>query len=77
MPREEKKSVKEIHTFLGKEEAEVIPTYESVLTLANHIQYLPIEQRDNAVGIAIYCTQSRTVEERKHYQQTIADFVIT
>ena len=46
MPREEK-SVKEIHTFLGKEEAEVIPTYESVLTLANHIQYLPIEQRDN------------------------------
>ena len=73
MPREEK-SVKEIHTFLGKEEAEVIPTYESVLTLANHIQYLPIEQRDNAVGIAIYCTQSRTVEERKHYQQTIADF---
>jgi len=36
-PREEK-SVKEIHTFLGKEEAEVIPTYESVLTLANHMR---------------------------------------
>ena len=52
MPREEK-SVKEIHTFLGKEEAEVIPTYESVLTLANHIQYHPIEKRDNADGIAI------------------------
>lgn len=72
MPRENK-ATDELKCFLGSSE-NIIPTYESVLSLSKHAKYNPIDLRDNAVGIAIYCTQARTSEGKMAYQKTISEF---
>jgi len=72
MPRENQ-AKEELCKFLGKDK-NIISTYESVLSLSRHIDYNPIDVRDNAVGIAIYCTQSRTPELKSAYQKTISEF---
>lgn len=72
MPRENK-SKDEIISFLGNDN-NVFQTYESVLSLSKYIAYKPIESRDNVLGVAIYCTQRRSLEEKESYQKTIATF---
>lgn len=71
MPREEE-SHRELRNFLGQD-IKMAPTYESVLSLSRVLQYLPISHRDDAVGIAIYCTQARSIEQKETYQKSIAD----
>lgn len=72
MPRENK-AEEELKNFLGCDK-NIVPTYESVLSLSRHIQYNPIDLRDNAVGIAIYCTQARTPDDKRAYQKSISEF---
>lgn len=77
MPREQN-SLKEINKLLTVH-PNVIPTYESVLTLSKFINYKSQEHRNNIVGISIYCAQKRTEEEKEIYQTRIAlfcDYVI-
>ncbi len=71
MPRENK-AKKELIEFLGNED-NIIPTFESVLYLSKYIDYRPIDSRDNAVGIAIYCAQYRNQTDKNAYQKTISD----
>lgn len=75
MPREN--NSEEILTeFIGNSNS-IVPTYETVLSIANHIDYIPVDKRDNAVGVAIYCTygtQHRTVDETRKYKNTLAKF---
>lgn len=72
MPREDK-SRYELHNMVG-ENNNMFPTYESVISLSKFSSYTPIEKRDNTIGIAIYCTQYRTDNEKNKYQKTIAKF---
>ena len=72
MPRENN-SQECLKKFIG-DGANVIPTFESVLSLSEFIEYKSIDKRDNAIGIAIYCTQYRTSEEKSTYQKTLAKF---
>lgn len=72
MPRENTSKV-ELDNFLNGE-GFIIPTYESVLSLSDCLTYRPIEKRDDAVGIAIYCTQKRSLEEKESYQNAIAHY---
>lgn len=72
MPRENT-AKEELINFLGREE-NISATYESVLSLSKHIEYTPIENRENCVGIAIYCTQARSQEEKRNYQTAISEF---
>jgi len=72
MPREEQ-AEEVLVDFLGQTD-KIKPTKESVLTLSKYIEYTPVSKRDDAVGIAIYCTQARTLKEKDYYQTTIATF---
>jgi polysaccharide pyruvyl transferase WcaK-like protein len=76
MPRENQ-ALHELESFMcGIEHSKIIPTYESVLTLSNRIEYKTIQHRDNAIGISIYSTQLHTKkkEEIESYLSTIASF---
>lgn len=72
MPRENQAKA-ELKTFIGNC-GSIISTSESVLSLSEYVKYRPIEARDNAVGIAIYCTQTRTDDEKLAYQKNISEF---
>lgn len=72
MPRENKAKM-ELSEFLGSED-NIVPTFESVLSLSKYIDYKPIDSRDNTVGIAIYCTQYRDQTAKDSYQKAIAEF---
>lgn len=72
MPREER-SKNEIINLLNNGNDPSL-TYESVISLSQYINFTHIEQRDNCVGIAIYCTQYRTPEDKVSYMETIANF---
>lgn len=75
LPRENQ-SIVEISTFC-RNHPNIIPTYESVLSLSAVFPYRPSTSRDKAIGIAIYCTQQRTIAERESYQNAIAIFCDT
>lgn len=72
MPREST-SKDALEQFLKTSE-NIHETHESVLSLSDDMSYRPIESRDNAVGIAIYCTQARSSIEKESYQKSIAEF---
>ncbi len=72
MPRENKAKI-DLIDFIG-EKGNIHSTYESVLSLSKYIKYNSVEFRDNAIGISIYCTQSRTQTDKQKYQKVISEF---
>lgn len=72
MPKEDR-SKSDLESFVGSS-FQCAPTYESVLSLSHFIDYVPVNNRDNTVGIAIYCTQYRDKVTKQKYVNDIAGF---
>lgn len=69
-PRE-REAEEELLRF-GIPREKILPTFETVLSLNGLIKdHTPPSQRAKQVGISIYCTQQRSVNEQNSYVQTI------
>lgn len=67
----EEKSVEEL-IALGMPADKIFQTYESVISLNLLFEkWKPINEREDKVGIAIYCAQSRTQEARRKYVENM------
>lgn len=71
-PREAR-SISEIKNLIGDRQ-NIYPTFESVLSLTELLPFVPMHQRDDAIGVAIYCAQQRTPEKKAEYIDILVRF---